>query len=61
MAQQGNMMGNFLPFLAACGAGAATFYWLRNSQNNLPQFVQQPMEQIGKTAQQVAGAFNPQS
>lgn len=61
MAQQETNMGNnFLPFLAACGAGAATYVWLRNNRGSIPQFVQQPMQQMGKTAQQIAGAFNPQ-
>lgn len=51
---------NFWPFLAICGAVTAAFIWFRNGQNNLPQWAQQPMNQMGKTAQQIAGAFNPQ-
>lgn len=42
------MNGNIIPVLAACGAGAAAFMWLRSRQNSLPDMVNKPMQQMGK-------------
>lgn len=57
-----NGNGNaFWPFLAVCGAVTAAFLWFRNgNQINMPQWAKQPADQMGKTAQQIAGSFNPQ-
>ncbi|WP_167815104.1 hypothetical protein [Sporolactobacillus shoreae] len=52
--------GNALwSFIAGCGATLA-FFWMRNNQNVMPKWAKQPMDRVNKTAQQVAGAFNPQ-
>lgn len=60
MTQQQNNMGSaILPMVAAIGTGAATYYFLRNNQSNIQQSMQQPMQQLGNAAQQVAGSFNP--
>jgi hypothetical protein len=57
-------MGNgnaIWPLLAVCGAVTAAFLWFRNGrQIDMPQWAKQPADQMGKTAKQVAGAFNPQ-
>jgi hypothetical protein len=55
-------MGNgnaFWSFLAGCGVTTA-FFWLRDNQNNMPQWAKQPMDQVGKAAQNITGAFSPQ-
>jgi hypothetical protein len=55
-------MGNgnaFWSFVAGCGVTAA-FFWFRNNQGNMPQWAQQPMDQMGKAAQNITSAFSPQ-
>ncbi|MET1249178.1 hypothetical protein ABWW58_10345 [Sporolactobacillus sp. STCC-11] len=55
-------MGNghaFWSFLAGCGATAA-FFLMRNNQKNMPSWMKKPIDQMGKTAQNMSGTFSPQ-
>ncbi|EST12754.1 hypothetical protein [Sporolactobacillus laevolacticus] len=52
---------NFWSFLVGCGAATAAIFLFRNNQNILPQWAKQSAQQVGKTAQQMTGAFTPQS
>lgn len=55
-------MGNghaFWSFLAGCGATAA-FFMMKNNQKNMPTWMKKPMDQMGKTAQNMSGTFSPQ-
>ncbi|MCL1632847.1 hypothetical protein M3N64_13045 [Sporolactobacillus sp. CPB3-1] len=52
--------GTFWSFVAGCGATAA-FFWLRGNQNKMPKWAKQPMDQMGKAAQNITDSFSPQS
>lgn len=49
----------FLQLIATFGAVTAAIMMVRNNKM-LSQWIQQPMQQAGKTVGSVAGAFNPQ-